>query len=204
MCAELGAWLGIPDLELDAIGCHTRDKGGTPQGASSDRLWEGSTAPWRWCLTYKRMAKVDPYSERFWCTVLGKLLLGYWPPHLFQLLLGLPVHLPLPGVFRGALLLQKLEQPLQTVWTKQATQTLYEKSSNWYKKLLRWKAELTLCDKVRVEDKLVRHYEASGHEQLIVSVVLDIVQRVHSSKAHWRQLLQRNQSWNLQGEKILV
>ena len=46
------------------------------------------------------------------------------------------------------------------------------------------KVKLTLRDKVRVEDELIRHHEASGHKQLVISVVLDIVQSVDSSEAH--------------------
>lgn len=44
----------------------------------------------------------------------------------------------------------------------------------------------TLCDEVRVEDKFIRHNEASGNKELVVSVVLDVVQRVDSSEAHRR------------------
>lgn len=44
--------------------------------------------------------------------------------------------------------------------------------------------KLTLRDEVRIEDELVRHHEAAGHKELIISVVLHIIQRVDSSEAH--------------------
>lgn len=54
VCAELGAWWGIPDPEPDGTECHTHDTGGTPPSASSGKLLKGSRGPWHWCLALKR------------------------------------------------------------------------------------------------------------------------------------------------------
>lgn len=63
--------------------------------------------------------------------IIGNFQPTYSPPQLFKLLLGLAVHFPLPGVFRGALLLQELQQPLQAIWTKPATQASQASFKNY-------------------------------------------------------------------------
>jgi len=116
------------------------------------------------------------------------------------------VYLPLPGPLGGALLLQELQQPHQAIWTNTTTTITNKKSScsprpTTIREQNPEPAELTLRDEVGVEDELVRHYEAPGHKELVVRVILHVVQRVHAGEAHRGQLLQGHQSRDLQGEE---
>lgn len=43
-----------------------------------------------------------------------------------------------------------------------------------------------MCDEVRVEDKFIGDDEAPGNKELVVSVVLDVVQRVDAGEVHRR------------------
>lgn len=116
--------------------------------------------------------------------------LPFLPPQFFKLLLGLAVHFPLPGVLRGALLLQELQQPLQTLCTRQAVTFVIRlrihvtSFSN-----RRRRAVQTLRDEVGIEDEFIRDDEASRNKELVVGVVLDVIQRVDAGEVHWRQLL---------------
>ena len=54
-----------------------------------------------------------------------------------------------------------------------------------------------MCDKVWVEDELVRDDEPSGDKQLVGGVVPDVIQTVHPGEHHRGETLQRHQGWDL-------